>query len=282
MKIVFAIFLTLTCVSLSAQGFDMRNKRLFCSLGAFGYNVEKSQEKENLNFLDYMGIDPDDLSGIVLKYGFSFDYLEKMSADIKGILMWGIIPDSYDISTHYAINNMFDIGLGSHLNKFYITGFEQFHKQNFPDYYLIDENIQQLKAHDLGFFISPKIKLIEKEKFQMSFRLDAGVSSFLKENAVFYHKRKLSNERLFYTYNTKISFQPFFYPKFDMSIQAFTIKETTVGFLLNSNFLIGKRSMNYKRTIQRWTADNETTENIKLDKHRYTRFEANVGLYVKW
>ena len=67
-----------------------------------------------------------------------------------------------------------------------------------------------------------------------------------------------------------------------MSIQAFTIKETTVGFLLNSNFLIGKRSMNYKRTIQRWTADNETTENIKLDKHRYTRFEANVGLYVKW
>ncbi|HOG19960.1 MAG TPA: hypothetical protein PLY32_03395 [Salinivirgaceae bacterium] len=282
MKIIIAFFLTLWCIGLSAQGFNMRNKEVSFSFGFLNYDVKRLPENENLDFLNYEDTYPGIPDDAVVKFGFSFDFFERMSFDIKAVLMSDLAPNCYDISTHYSLNKMFSIGLGSQLYKLYITGFEQFHIQNFPDYHLMSENVQQFETHDLGFYLSPVVKLVENERFKMRFDFNVGLATFLKESTGFQHKRKLSNERLVYTYNTKISYQPFFNPKFDMSLRAFKIKGTSVGFLLNSNYLIGRRSMNYKRTIQRWTADNETSEDIKLKKRRYTRFEANIGLYVKW
>lgn len=282
MKIVFVFFLILSCFSLSAQDFDIRNREFSFSVGAYDHNISKLKNTENIDFLNYAHSFPEFFDDAIVKFGYKFEFLKSMSADIKIIIMSDLIPDNYDISTCYNINKTLGIGLGSYLNKFYISYFEQFQLQSLPEYYLVDDNSQQFKVYDLGFFLSPVIKLIKNERFQTNFKFDVGFSSFLKENAVFYHKRKQSNERLIYYYNTKISCQPFFYPKLEMSLNAFNIKKASVGFLLNSNFYFSNRNMNYNRIIQKWTSDNEIDEYIETTKHRYTRFETNVGIYLKW
>jgi len=282
MKIVFVLLFLMYSFSLSAQEFDVRNREFSFTLGAFDHNIEKLQSNANLDFLNYAHSSPEFFDDAIVKFGYRFDFLKRMSADIKVIIMSDLVPDNYDISTCYALNNTFSIGLGSYLNKFYISYFEQFQLQSLPDYYLVDDNSQQFKVYDLGFYLSPVIKLIENERFLTSCKFDVGFSSFLKENAVFYHKRKQSNERLIYYYNTKISYQPYFNPKLEMSLRAFNIKKTSIGFLLNSNYYFSSRNMNYNRIIHKWTSETESDEYIKMPKHRYARFETNLGIYAKW
>jgi hypothetical protein len=244
--------------------------------------MEKFSANENLDFLNYFGTDPEYVGYAVVNLGYKFDFLSKMSADVKLILMSDLVPDNYDISAYYHLNKTIGIGIGSVLNKVYISGFEQFQAQNLPNYYLVDDNSQQIKVYDLGLYLTPMFKLIRSDRFQTTLKFDLGLASFLKEESVFFHKRKLGNERLSYHYNTNISFQPYINPKIEMRLQAFHINKTSVGLLLNSNFYYSKRSMNYVRSIQRWTSDNEINELVKTPKHAYIQFEIDFGIYVKW
>lgn len=104
----------------------------------------------------------------------------------------------------------------------------------------------------------------------------------MSEEAAFYHKKKLSNERLQYHYETNTDYQPYIQPKIDIRLKAFKIKDISYGFLLNSNYYYINRSINYSRTIQTWTSENKITEQIKPSKHNYSRFEFNMGIFLKW
>jgi hypothetical protein len=205
-----------------------------------------------------------------------------MSADIKLIMMDDIIPDNYDISIHYTIRPWLGVGLGSMLNKNWITYFEEYQIQTLPDYYLVDYNVQQFTTYELGFYLSPILKPIDNDIFKLQISCDFGMSSFMKEEAAFYHKKKLSNERLQYHYNTKTDYQPYIQPKIDIRLKAFRIKDTSFGFLLNSNYYYSNRSINYSRTIQTWTSENKITEQIEPSKHKYSRFEVNMGMFLRW
>ena len=282
MKLCFNIILQLLCFSLLGQKLDLKTREFSFSLGAVETRMEKFPANENLDFLNYYDTYPEYFDYLVVNLGYRFDFFSKMSADIKLIVMSDLVPDNYDISAYYHFNNTIGIGFGSMLNKIYFSNFEQFQAQILPDYYLTDENFRQIQVYDLGFYLTPMFKLIRNDRFQTTFKFDIGVSSFLKEGSVFYHKRKFANERLIYNYNTKNSFQPFINPKIEMRLQAFNINKTTVGLLLNSNFYLGKKSINYMRSIQRWTSDNEINELVKTPKHLNTRFETDFGLYVKW
>ena len=57
-------------------------------------------------------------------------------------------------------------------------------------------------------------------------------------------------------------------------------KDASCGFLLNSNYYHSDRSINYLRTIQTWTTDNKITEQIEPLKHKYNRFEFNMGIFI--
>lgn len=282
MRLIFSILLQLACFNLLAQKIDIRNSEFSFSLGGVGTRMEKFPSNENLDFLNYADTYPAFFDDVVVNMGYRFVFLSKMSADIKLTVMSDLAPDNYDISVYYHFNKTAGIGIGSMLNKIYISNFEQFQTQLLPDYYLIDDNYRQLKAYDLGFYLTPTFEFIRSDRFQATVKFDIGVSSFLSEEAVFYHKRKLSNERIAYHYNTKNSFQPFFNPKIEMRLRVFNINKTSIGLLLNSNFYHGQRSMNYNRSIQRWTSDNKIDELVKTPKHNYTRFETDIGLYLKW
>ncbi len=282
MRFTFFILLSLIGSSLFAQNQVLKNQEFSLSLGIGELDIEKFAPNKNLDFINYIDYDPDYTDYIVLKLGYKFDFLSKMSADINLIMLDDIIPDNYDISAHYFIKPWIGIGIGSMLNKNWITYFEEYHTQTLPDYYMMDENVRQFTTYDLGFYLSPALKPIDNDIFKLQIKCDLGMSSFRKEEATFLHKKKLSNERLQYHYETIRDFQPYIQPKIDIRLKAFHIKEASFGFLLNSNYFLSDRSINYYRTIQTWTSDNEIKEQIEPAKHKYSRFELNMGMFLKW
>jgi hypothetical protein len=168
------------------------------------------------------------------------------------------------------------------LTKNWISYFEEYQLLQLPDYYLVDYNVKQFTTYELGFYLSPMLKPIDNDKLKLQLVCNLGMSSFMKEEATFYHKKKQSNERLQYHYTTKNDFQPFIQPKIDVRVKACKVKQISYGFLLNTSYYYSNRSLNYTRTIQTWTSENTLTEQIKSPKHSYSRFECNVGLFLRW
>jgi hypothetical protein len=282
MRFLFIIILQIASVSLFAQGLDIKNKEFTFSFGFSEYNVHEFPINDDLDFLNYAYSDPEILDFGLLKLGYRFDFLSNFSADMKLIMQSDLVPNNYDFSVSYRLNKKFGIGIGSMLTNTYISYFEEYQYQTLPEYYLTDENLRQFKAYDLAFYVSPHFSPIQNDRFRATIKCDIGLSSFLREQTAFYHKRNLSNERLLYDYHTKIVFQPYVNPKVELRLKTFEVKSASVGFLLNTNLFISNRSINYNRTIQQWTSDNEQVDKIKTPKHNYSRFEMDFGLYIKW
>ena len=281
MRVHLSLLFCLISFGLFAQNSVLKNQEFSFTIGIGELEIEKFPTNENLDFINYVDSDPEYTDFVILKLGYKFDFLSKMSADIKLIMMDDIIPDNYDISVYYFGRPWIGLGIGSMLNKNWIAYFEEYQIQTLPDYYLVDYNVKQFTVYDLGFYLAPTLKPIDNDIFTLQITCDLGISSFMSEETAFYHKKKLSNERLQYHYKTNADYQPYIQPKIDIRLKAFKIKDTSIGFLLNLNYYYLNRSMNYSRTIQTWTAENKITEQIEPAKHSYSRFEFNMGIFLK-
>ncbi|MBN2610843.1 MAG: hypothetical protein JXB00_04725 [Bacteroidales bacterium] len=282
MKFLVYIVLLLISFSLLAQNPNFKNQEFSFTIGAGELDIEKFLPGENLDFINYFDTDPEYTDFIIVKLGYKFDFFSKMTADIKLILMDDIIPDNYDFSVHYFLKPWLGIGVGSMLNKNYITYFENYHMQTFTGYYLVDDNVQQFTTYDLGFYLSPALKPIDGDLIKLLVKCDFGLSSLMKEETTFYHKKKLSNERLRYHYETKTTFQPYIQPKIELRLRAFKIKQVSLGILLNSGYYHANRSIDYLRTLQEWTMENIINVDVKSPKHNYSRFEFDMGIFMRW
>jgi len=282
MKPYAIIVISLLSFGLSAQSTFIKNQEFSFTMGVSAIDIEKLTPSAELDFVNYFDTYPENPDYVLVKLGYKFDYGRKMAADIKLVMMDDFLPDNFDVSTHYYIVPRFGIGVGSMLHKDYISFFEQFQIESYPDYILLDQNGKQFTAYDLSFYVSPAFNPFKKDAFQLLFKCDIGLSSFMKEEAVFYHKKNLSNERMHFHYRTLKTFQPYVQPKAELKVKAFDVNKVSVGFIVNSSYYFSKRSIDYKRTIRTWTAENSVVALIKPPKHRYSRFEVNGGMFLRW
>jgi hypothetical protein len=277
-----AAYLLAFGLHLVAQNPVARNFDFSITLGTADVSVEKYSSNENMDFLNYMNSDLDYIELSAIKLGLGYDFLKCMYTEINVIVMSDLVPDNYDISVHYFIRKFFGVGLGSLYYSNYISNFEDYHKESHPDYIILDWNMRQFENYDLGFYISPTYRPIYSDRLKVALRCDVGLSSFMEEESVFYLKRKFSNEIRMYDYRTVKTFEPYINPKLNLKLRAFKLGNLSVGIICNTNYFYSKRSMDYNRTYQVWTAENSSEAFIDAPKHRYSRFELDGGIYVGW
>lgn len=283
MKQLIAFTLLSLSISVSAQNFEAGNKVFSFTFGGANLKVQQYAVGNDLDFLNYMDAESDYFVDYeIVKIGYKFKIDTKTTMDIRLLVMSDLRPDNFDIAVYRQINRLISVGAGTMLYKNYISNFERFISDKYPDYYLVDENRKQWKQYDLGFYFTPVFTPINTENFSTTVKFDVGLTSFLKEVEVFNLKKKLSNERQLHHYATKMAFQPFVNPKISASLTLFKVKNTAVGIMAGANYFYAKRRVNYERTIQIWKEENEISDLVKTPKHSFSRFEMDLGLFVKW
>jgi hypothetical protein len=283
MKQLIAFTMLLLSISTSAQNHGAGNKVFSFTFGGANLKVQQYAVGNDLDFLNYMDAESDYFVDYeIVKIGYKFKIDTKTTLDIRLLVMSDLLPDNFDIAVYRQINRLINVGAGTLLYKNYISNFERFISDKYPDYYLVDENGKQWKQFDLGFYLTPVFIPMNTENFSTTIKFDVGLSSFLKEVEVFNLKKKLSNERQLHHYATRMAFQPFINTKIAASLIIFRVKNTAVGVLAGANFFYAKRRVNYERKLQAWTTDNEVSELVKTPKHTFSRFEMDLGLFVKW
>ncbi len=275
------IIFCLISIAFSVQSQTIRNKELSFSIGMGDLKVERFAQREHIDFMNYMDFDPDYSDFVSVKFGYKFDFLSNMSASIKLIMLEDIIPDNYDVSVHYFVKPWLGIGVGSKLTKSWMSNFEKYQIDNFSNYYLLDDNVQQFTIYDLGFYLSPLLKPIDNDIFKLHIKCNFGLSSFMNEKVTFHHKKNLSNERMLYKYETNSKPQMYIQPQIAIRLKVFKIKNIAIGALLSSNYYYSKRSIDYFRSIQTWTSESKISDQITPSKHHYKRFEVNLGVFLK-
>jgi len=281
MKWALLLALQFSCLGLFGQNKGIRNHEFSLTLGSYGTHIQSFPITQRFDFLNY--VDPyfDALDNTTIRLGYRFDFLAKMSADVKLMLMSDLLPNSYDISVYYQIDEKRAIGIGSMLYKNYISDFLEFHEDKFPDYYVTGGNYNQILSYDLGFYLTPTYNEEINNRLTMLLKCDLGLSTFVNGELEYQLKKQFSNERISYQYKARIAFQPFINPKIELRYEALSFESTSFGLLFNSNFFYSIRSMDYDKTVTPWVQELAITEMIRTRKHNYSRFEAYLGLYLR-
>lgn len=281
MKWAFLLALQFFCFVLHGQNRGIRNHEFSFSLGSYGTNIQSFANAQTFDFLNYVDPDYHALDNMTVRLGYRFDFLDKMSADVKLMLMSDLFPNSYDISVYYQIDEKRAIGIGSMLYKNYISDFFEFYDDKFPGYFVFGGYESQILSYDLGFYVTPTYNEEIRSRLKLLLKCDLGLATFLNGDLAYQLKKEFSNERYSYQYKARITFQPFINPKIELRYEAFAFGSSTLGLLFNSNFFYSIRSMDYDKTVTPWVPEFALTEVIRTRKHNYSRFEAYLGLYLK-
>ncbi len=283
MKTTTSLLLILfLCFRLNAQEEKFRNFEIFWTAGFAEMNIEETPVNENGDYLNFFNTYPDGVDLITSKLGLSFDFFNNLSTEAIIILTDDLFPDNFDLSFYYNPSPKIGIGVGSMLYKNWITSAKDTYLQNQTDYHWTNGLARDFKIYDWGFYVTPTVRPFYSNTFKASIKFKVGLSSFSKLNSSYSFKRINSNERRVYTISTSRNFQPFINPSIQFRLKLFKIKSTSAGLICNSAFFCGKRSIDYQRSVQIWTSDNISTQQIKSDKHKYSRSEWDFGLYMTW
>lgn len=285
MKSIFFIILAqLVSIISLGQETKLLNHNFSFTFGYMHLDLEKLPETNNLDFINYIDSPtPNHFEFTTLNLAYRISYSNLVTTDIKLILTSSLEPENFTISATYHFGKTFGMGVGFNRFTYYVSNFEQYQKNLLPDYYIYDENTQYFKAYDHSFYISPSLELVDANWLISRAFLDFGVSSLSGRNTLFSHKKMLSNEVLTYYYKLDPSYNLFLNPRIEFQIKLWQSKKNTFyGLQINSNYLYISRSLNYTKTIRRWTYDNFTEEKVTAEKHQSNLFNIEYGFVIKW
>ncbi len=272
------LFISLTA---TAQNPSIKNVEINLSFGALHLDMEKLKLNENLDILNYFESTIDYPEG-QLKLGFKFDYETKYHFALDYVVLSDLAIADLNIATYYMPRSNYGIGLGFMLTRDHIAHYETFHLDRNPHYLSVGQNMEFNRLYDMGFFIAPLYKPIDLNRFKIEISMSVGFASFLNQEMIYSLKKIQSNERIKYHYDSKIKLEPYIKPKLSLHFKLFNLNKVKIGLLANSGYYLSYKSLPLKRSIYLWTEDNVQQEVIQLPKHKFTKFNLDFGLYVKW
>ncbi len=192
-----------------------------------------------------------------------------------------IIPTSFRIDLQYPVLSWLGISGGLMQYPFLITGYEEFYKQNHPDFYTDGgpyANLRQTTFNDFVLSAGPVLNLKSNLGF-LSVRFHLAYNSLLPKVETFNQKLINGNLRQQVVYKTTPSSNFFFFPDVAAGINILKYNNMKMGLQMQMSFYSGKRQINYTRFLRAWTESNESSEDIASPDHLFRQTDISMGIY---
>ncbi|HPR33023.1 MAG TPA: hypothetical protein PLK12_13040 [Prolixibacteraceae bacterium] len=264
-------------MELKAQD-SLQSLELSITLGYRDFAVERFQTGPDIDFLNYAKREKMELLSAI---GIGAEYRSngKFHVALKGYIHSNLQPEEFEFFSDYFFTPNLGLGLGAFLKTFYISNYGVFHTDTYPGYIDRDQNGRQFHVQDLGFSLSPVFRLDLFSRLEFLLHCDLGLASFLKEEDTFFMKKIYSNEIQFINYQSEIAFHPYVNPRFDLRMTLLDGKMGRLGILFKANYFYSKRSMDYHRSVQNWTAENRLDQKVETPRHAFSRLDINFGVF---
>lgn len=279
----FALLLVAVVLSASmgAQGPEKGSQIFSFSLGVADVTSVEHQA-EVLDFMNHLHNENGYVEYILVKLGYAATLKERLGVDVRLVMMDDLIPDNFDFRLHYNFSSVFSLGGGTLVRKQYVSYYDEYHRTRFPEWELMDQNMQQHRSYDWHFFAVAQARFVLGSRFTGVLGCDLGWAHFSREEVSFLHKRLNSNEKVRYQYVIRPYLQPFVQPHFAGRLSLFRWGEKDLGLQINASYAWGWRSMPYRLEVQHWTVDNAMVKEVKPSSHLMGRMELDFGVFWAW
>jgi len=283
-RIFIVIFLITTYYSLAAQENDkfLKSFKISMFFGGRIETVDSFPNKDNIDFMNYVGFINDYLPDyIYIGFKGHFDFKNNFGANVR--LVMGDLTGIDLTGEYYPYKNIgFTAGFNTY--RVYINDYSLYHKietANNNLYGDLEPNYRQETLQDFGFYGGV---ILHKNFgfFKPKLTLNAGLASFTRFNTDVFQKQIDGNLKNRYSYSTKFTFNPFFYPKLNLDFDIIKFNKSTLGISLYSAWYVSQKAINYKVAYSEWTDDNSTITEVKPDKHYYSEFDFDAAIYLRW
>ncbi len=283
-RIFIVVFLISIYHLLPAQESDnfLKSFKISIFFGGRIETVDSFPNKDNIDFMNYVGFIDDYLPDyIYIGFKAHFDFKNNFGTNIRLVLgdLTGI-----DLSGEYYPYKSIGFVAGFNTYRVFINDYGQYHKIEAADdnlYGDLETNYRQETLQDLGFYAGV-ILYKNLGFFKPKLTLNAGFSSFTKFETDVFQKQIGGNFKNRYSYSTKLTFTPFFYPKLNLDFDLIKFKKSTLGLSLYSAWYVSPKAINYDVTYSEWTDDNAVKKEVKPDKHFYSEFDFDAAIYLRW
>lgn len=240
---------------------------------------------DNLDFLNYLydinenAISPD--------YGYlglatHLWWRRNWELDIKLAIYDDFIPNQMNITVQYYPLKNLGVNFGIYGYHQLINEFNLYHRHTDTGFYGdTDQNYLQRSLYDIGIIGGPVIAL-EGKRLSGTFKLNAGLGTFMTFSESISQKKLNSNFRREYAYTTKKTPAFFFFPELAAVYDIIRFSHATLGIQVQASFYLANRSINYTRRTFNWVSENPAEEEIISPKHHYYKIDVDFGICLRF
>lgn len=275
----------------SALGQEFNKERTFSMwFGVRDIKIPPLQNNGEMDFYQYFISDAHDENASSYQYMYSYlgfawlkRWNEKYATDLKLTMNSGLKFNTVYLSgIYYPAENLgLTLTLYSYpqwLNE--IDGWLEKENPGFYNYYDQEDWPQwSVYNHTLSAGINFPLKT-GILRLQPGFRAGVAVNSMTQ--IALFRKENITNYRERIEYKLQLSPSLFIQPEIKLNLDLIKLKKTAIGFQFQSSYLWMKKRINYKKTVYAWTMENPQTSLIRGNYHRYTNFEFDGGLFIRW
>lgn len=270
----------------NAQSSEMVEKfRFSITAGGRYINRDSMPDAGNLDFMNYLYGQNFGADYGLLSLNFRMAPTEKIEFSATAVLLSDLIPNQLNIDVRYkpVLNNK-PVTWGMIGSFFiypqYLENYNSFHLFRDTGFIAdLDPNFRQISVYDIGIALGPTLNF-SKGRFHGEINFSLGISGFVPFDERISQKKKDANLRREYHYETHYSPALFFRPEAEAGIRLMSFGKTSGGIIIKAGGMWSERSINYKRTTYTWTTEDAITNEIKIEKQWYRKFEIEGGFYL--
>lgn len=278
--VIASIFLLLP-VSVISQVNEVRLSSWF---GFRDIECERFAPTEHLDFINYLEANKEYPEDEYLGLKLFMDFDGPWQTELAFAFSSGWDVNAYNLKLKYFPSKYIGLSAGILRNPHYIYYFEEYLYNRDLDYYTDvrnGSNHKYLVAADKGFMAGLVLPL-NYRFLHLTLHLNGGASSIRPFREDFGQKRINSNFRRDLVFESRESYNWFFFPEATFSMDVFRIKNVRIGIQAQASWFLTQKYLNYTLTTYEWTYDNPIVQQIKSPSHRLERLEYDIGLVVRW
>lgn len=273
-------FLLALSVTAKAQLEELRFSSWF---GFREIQCERFAPTSNLDFVDYLEANEDYSEDEYLGFTLFMSFDNHWQTDLRFTLNSGWGFSGYNLKLNYFPLKQVGLSIGMLRHPHYVYYYEEYLYNRDVDYYTDVRNGSNHKysvAADKGW-MAGLIFPLNYKFLHLTLQLHGGVSSIVPFKEEFGQKRMNSNFRRDLVFETKDSYNWFFFPEAAFSVDLFRIGHASFGIQAQASWFLTNKYLNYTLTTYEWTYDAPKTEEITSPAHRLDKLEYDVGLIIR-
>jgi hypothetical protein len=282
--LIIQFFLMLICSHLSSQDKFIQNYKVSTWFGFRYMERDSFQNNENIDFLNYL-LSYDEAGVSEYQYlGFTahFWLRNNWEAVFKIAMFDDFAPNNLNITIHHYPLGFAGFSLGIYGFPQLLNDFSTYHRVNDAGWYGdINTNFRQRYLYEYGLSTGARFK-VNWKSLHLFTGMNFGITRVPGFREIVQQKEINTNFRKEIHYKTHASWSPFLFPELELNIELFKLKQKTAGIQLQTNWYSTNRRMNYTRTVYSWEMNTPEIDEIKPRLHRIKKFEADLGVYLRW